>query len=738
MKKETLRKLRSLPPTKEMIEKAKDNTIREKIKGCSYYYGDRYYTRRYKYFLRVQSLSGFIKIVIYVSENLAKGIKTPEYEVFLNPSGEEYITRLFDKKGNETGWSSAMLYNLPGMGWYSFHSETYKHSFWINRDATRTLKSLIKDDHDDPISILRKWQQSIKDKEREAKEAKECAPWDADMALVPKEPKDFDEWLKYTVPKVEYGIYKGGAKTTFCTHCEAEVELKGPRIAYRSKDLPKCPKCHRELNLLQGERYKNNFTEPNETTQLIQPIKDGYVIREFFSFRAIWPKTRTVKIFKQETRRVLWKNGELKTYAWLLYKNKYERWVKVDNRTYWWDHKIQVYKRNVASLEKTVLKVTALPIAIKQGLQIPIEQYIFAEQGNPIIEKLEKVHLPRLAEDFIKSSYSYAKDLINQDATELTKMIKLDKMRLKRLQGFKDANVILLRWLQAEKKEDTVWPDETIQFFTELDEAPDTILCIKPQKMGLVELRNYIEKQAFKANKRVKNHKEFMRACEDTLGTYRDYMNMARKLKMRTNLEQIYKPKDLTEAHDNAVELMNQGKMKETANEIKKRFKKVEANLKELTKYEYADGNYKIVAPKSILDIVREGTILHHCIHTCDYYFERIQTKESFILFLRRADSEESPWYTLEIEPGGNIRQKRTTGDKQGPELEAAMPFLKKYQKQLQKKLTREDKKLAKAADEKRKTNYKDIREKNKRVWHGIHQGELLADVLEADFMAAI
>ena len=222
------------------------------------------------------------------------------------------------------------------------------------------------------------------------------------------------------------------------------------------------------------------------------------------------------------------------------------------------------------------------------------------------------------------------------------------------------------------------------------------------------------------------------------IGTYRDYLNMAKKLKMRTEIEQIYKPKDLRAAHDQAVDMCNKGEMEKTAAGIRKKFKKVEKNLKDLSKYEFEDANYKIVAPKNIYDIVREGTLLHHCIHTCDFYFERISTKESFILFLRKADTPESPWYTLEIEPGGNIRQKRTTGDKQGPELEAAFPFLKKYQKQLQKKLTAEDKKLAKAADVARKTNYKDIREKNKRVWHGIHQGELLADVLEADFMAAI
>ena len=52
--------------------------------------------------------------------------------------------------------------------------------------------------------------------------------------------------------------------------------------------------------------------------------------------------------------------------------------------------------------------------------------------------------------------------------------------------------------------------------------------------------------------------------------------------------------------------------------------------------------------------------------------------------------------------------------------------------------MNEEDKKLAGIADKKRRANYRDIRANKKIVWHGKHQGELLADVLEADFMAAI
>ena len=182
-----------------MVEKAKDNKIREKIKGIGY---SAYYTKRYKYFLRVQCLGGYIKIAVYKASNLAVNIKTPSHEVFLNPAGEEYITRLFDDNGRETGWSKAMFYNLPDMNAYWWAANEYQHTFWLNRDATRTLKSLKTDlepgynRESDAIRALRSWQQSLKDKERDAREAKEKAPWDADMALVQEEPKDFDKWLK--------------------------------------------------------------------------------------------------------------------------------------------------------------------------------------------------------------------------------------------------------------------------------------------------------------------------------------------------------------------------------------------------------------------------------------------------------------------------------------------------------------------------------------------------------------
>lgn len=133
-----------------------------------------------------------------------------------------------------------------------------------------------------------------------------------------------------------------------------------------------------------------------------------------------------------------------------------------------------------------------------------------------------------------------------------------------------------------------------------------------------------------------------------------------------------------------------------------------------------------------------EGTILSHCVHTCDYYFDRIQNDESYLFFLRRSSQPDVPWYTLEVEPSGNIRQKRTTGDNQNPDFDKAIEFLKKWQKHFKKQLTDEEKKLGEKANQLRLENYASLRENGNKVWHGKLAGQLLADVLEKDFMEAM
>lgn len=72
--------------------------------------------------------------------------------------------------------------------------------------------------------------------------------------------------------------------------------------------------------------------------------------------------------------------------------------------------------------------------------------------------------------------------------------------------------------------------------------------------------------------------------------------------------------------------------------------------------------------------------------------------QETYLLFLRRTDKPDVPWYTLEIEPGGNIRQKKSVLNEAYKDLDDALPFLRKWQQWVKKNLSAEDKNWQKRA----------------------------------------
>ena len=116
-------------------------------------------------------------------------------------------------------------------------------------------------------------------------------------------------------------------------------------------------------------------------------------------------------------------------------------------------------------------------------------------------------------------------------------------------------------------------------------------------------------------------------------------------------------------------------------------------------------------------------------------YYERIERRESFIMFLRRTDEPEDPYYTLEIEPDGTVRQKRTLFDRQYEDIEQATEFLLKWQKVIAARLTGRDLKLAERSRELRKEEFIQMQKDRVIIHTGHLAGRLLADVLLADLL---
>ncbi len=109
-----------------------------------------------------------------------------------------------------------------------------------------------------------------------------------------------------------------------------------------------------------------------------------------------------------------------------------------------------------------------------------------------------------------------------------------------------------------------------------------------------------------------------------------------------------------------------------------------------------------MVVPAGVADIGREGRLLGHCVAANERYYDRIASGESYILFLRRATEPEKPWYTMEVEPGGRIRQLRTMGDGEGDKTERdeAKAFLRAWSRAVRARCSEAELKAAEESEE--------------------------------------
>ena len=60
---------------------------------------------------------------------------------------------------------------------------------------------------------------------------------------------------------------------------------------------------------------------------------------------------------------------------------------------------------------------------------------------------------------------------------------------------------------------------------------------------------------------------------------------------------------------------------------------------------------------------------------------------------MREKENPKVPFYTLEVEPDGTIRQKRAEFNRQNKDIDKVTSFLTLWQKEIQKRLTQKDRK---------------------------------------------
>lgn len=715
MKKNDLKKLRILKATPKMLTMAASDTLKKrKSGGYRCYWSSEVY--EYGLYMRCQILQGILKVAFFLPEHLRSGGNLPVYELFISRAAGQFIT--YDCMRNK--WLTAKVDMLPWPN-YVFNSKKK----WINPQGYASIKQYLGVEHGGFTGIL-DYQLSVRAEELKQKHKRETTPWDLDLAQTPELPKDWKQWCnKVGIPQnyIFYEYSRKGAEKGYCTYCEKDVAIKHPR----HNKTGRCLVCRHKIVFKSIGKAGTVLTD-RAYMYLIQRCEDGFMIREFQGCRK-YPKGEflTPECSHWEIRRSIYdKTGvPLRAYAWGDYKHSEERWVKtgICTLSWWGNHAGKIYGKTLPDLSKKELKYTGLIERIYDGTKLDPEKYLTVLQEVPQLEQISKAKLSCLVDDCISSYYSFSKWLFAPEESSLTKMLGVNTSTLKRLRE-NHGGTKFLEWIAYEKSTGKGIPDHVISWLCAENITVNSLSFIS-NKMSILQIYNYIRRQMSEGGMKSK----------EVLTTWSDYLAMARSLDMDVSDEIIFRVRKLRQRHDELVSRCESKDISILAGEILKKFPFLNKICQSLKKYEYADENYTVLAPNRIDEIIWEGRNLSHCAGKSDRYWERIARREAYVLFLRKTNALDNPHYTLEVEPDGTIRQKRTRFNRQEEDIKDATSFLKKWQKVVTKRLNTEDYELAQKSRVLRNQEFAQLKKEQVIIPTGELGGNLLVDVLLADLM---
>lgn len=697
----------------------KEVAIADEPKKEKTYWGHTRMIRKYRLYMNCVIQDGILKAAFYLPDHLRLDGDKPAYEVFLDKENRQFLT--YDHL--EKKWRDAKLDRLEWPG------DAYYTTCWAGKEDEDLVQAYFSGERGGALGIL-DFQRNVRDEQLDRYHKRITDPWDQDLAQVPELPKDWRRWADKVAVRENFIFYhykRGGAKTGYCTFCGKEVPISGH--PYHNKE-GRCTRCRHPV-VFKALGRAGYFQTDKYYAYLIQRCKDGFVIREFWANRT-YRKDRLPhsEPYWHEFRRSIYDHsGEVRSYYWGMYCQRETRWIAGSPcyYSYTGDQAGRVYGKTLPSLEKNELRHTGLTEWIRSHPDTDPEKYLAVWKRLPQMEQIWKAGLPRLAAECFRFCDNVRKLVLHPDEPGLIRALGLDAQKFRRLRQL-DGDTETLAWLQLEKKTGQRIPDEMLHWFQKERISAKDLLFIA-DRMSLVQIKNYLQRQK----------QYFDGSCRQALTTWQDYLAMAERLHYDTSDEIVYRVRKLRQRHDELVLQSEAGSLEEQAEKMAAKYPHVDAICMELqNKYAYTDEEYTVIAPQNIFEIIKEGRMLHHCVGNDgagERYYDRMERRESFIMFLRRTDEPEDPYYTLEIEPDGTVRQKRTLFDRQHEDIEQATEFLLKWQKVIAARLTGRDLKLAERSRELRKEEFIQMQKDRVIIHTGHLAGHLLAEVLLADLM---
>ena len=555
------------------------------------------------------------------------------------------------------------------------------------------------------------------------------------MSHCPPPGQVVQDWVvAQAVGDLQYAFYDKIKKTCHCTACNRDFDETAPGgQKIKQKDTIKCPLCGSSLVV---EKRKGMIVAKTRL-YIIHDIDDKRGVMRHFEVEIAWQDTR--KVYFDELIRLMMQRN-MKYSCKIYYDNGWGDWSEGNRMNRRWKPGY-LYPDSAAiraGLDKTAHQIwqDVFPQLAAAGIKGNYNGLLCESNHywTGIAEYLAKGRFYKLLEEESDTItpwggyYGITLDALGESVAAVLRI--QDKQLINRLRQ-ENGGRLMLKWLQWSDEQGEKISAECMTWLQKVNLCPDDYGKSTAAKyLNLHKLMNYITRQCAESYKG--------KTPKTVLSQYEDYLDMAAQLGKKMDDEMVYRPRELKRRHDEAVEEANRRReelqrkrnaeaAKREAQRMREKYPGYEELLAEIkAKYEYASDTYLIRVPKDFAEITAEGMALHHCVGNTERYFDRIMSRETYICFLRQQSSPDEPFYTIEVEPGGTIRQHRGAYDEE-PGIEEIKPFLREWQQVIRKRMSKEDHKYARTSAVLRQKNIDELKEKNNvRVLNG-----LMEDLME-------
>lgn len=525
------------------------------------------------------------------------------------------------------------------------------------------------------IEQIESWQKQIRNQRLKDKYKRIKDSISQSMLEIRTVPKAFNEWIVNSAMKqYRYLFYEATKKkqtTAHCSHCGQTVVVETPHKG----DVICCPNCKSKCECKPLRAYLNTHGfETHEKVSYIQPMKNGKFCFRLFNIYWRWNGMDC-------NFRVLPSKDECETMRAILRFDNNGKIEVIESFERDFEYKGGDWRKDYYCYANDLPYSKIFPGTLNRIFKsqpdfkkyhfdfnkvarfcgnMKINDLWYCANNIEFLMNLVNSKLYNLAHDIITCGSQKTlehSDIFDIYKGSLRKGCGISKDELPLLQKV-NPNINELRLLRAYQGSGKPFDFSSvrggIEFYRYLkrDSVYKVLLKILKYSSWNLFLKFYNSQKLSKSH----NGYSWNDPRTDFIEDYIDYLKNAELLEYKMNDPHILFPKNFKEAHNITYKIVNDKEFKDAElPQIARQFESYNRL------YGFSDDKFLIKPPLRHNELKTEGQILNHCVAT---YAQRVALGETIILFIRKKDEADKPYFTLNLDPESlNIIQCRGYGN---------------------------------------------------------------------------